>query len=341
MPVNPAKAKVKTSLSHKGTFYSLCLDAAGQVYAGSDDYAVHAFDLKEKKVEPTGVWKKHNNYVSALAALDDFIVSGSYDHQLIWWDPANGKPVRTIKAHAGWIRDLVATPDRKQLVSVGDDMLVKVWDAKTGKLLHSLAGHATRTPQGFVTALYAVAISPDGKHIASGDRIGDVRVWDLASGKQVSNFQVPILYTYDPRQRKRSIGGIRALAFTLDGKELAVGGVGQIGNVDGIGGPSLAEIWDWRKPDFHYTADGKGNGLINHLVYHPGEPILLGGGTDFLAMWPTDRQPEAPKEKDKKATLPAAQRHKSAGNIHRLCLTKTGIEAVTACSDRLEVWAFE
>lgn len=343
MAIDPNKAKIKTSFKHPGTLYSLCLDAAGQrAYAGSDDYGVYLFDLddeKNTKREPAAVWKAHDNYVTGLARLDQHIVSASYDRKLIWWDPKTGKPTRTIDdAHAGWIRGLEITPDRQRLVSVGDDMLVKIWDAKSGKLIHSLAGHAKRTPQGFVTALYAAAVSPDGKHIASGDRIGDVRIWETASGKQVGNFQVPVLYTYDPRQRKRSIGGIRALAFSRDGNTLGVGGIGQIGNVDGIGGPALAEMWDWRKPEFRYTADGKGNGMINHLLFHASDPYLLGSGSDFLALWKIDAPPPAPKEKDKKPKLDA-KRHKAKINIHRSCLRKNGTELVAAGYNSLDVWS--
>ena len=67
-----------------------------------------------------------------------------------------------------------------------------------------------------VTALYALAAIPD--YIASADRHGTVIVWEADTGKVAQKFEVPTLYTYDPRQRKRSIGGIRALAFSWDGR---------------------------------------------------------------------------------------------------------------------------
>jgi WD40 repeat protein len=343
--IDPTKAKVHVTYAHAATFYSLCADPAGtRLYAGSEDYAIHVFDRGVEKKEPIARWTRHDNYVSALAFLahgsKPLLVSGSYDRQLLWWDVATGEPVRSVEAHAGWIRDVVATPDHARLVSVGDDMLVKVWEADTGKLIHTLKGHAAQTPQGHVTALYTVAVSPDGKYAASGDRIGSVRVWDLASGEQVQSLEVPILYTYDPKQRKRSIGGIRSVAFSPDGTLLAIGGVGQIQNVDGLGGPAHIEVWDWRQPARRFAAGAEGHkGLVNHLLFHPEAPWLIGGGgggdNGFLAFWKLDALPVGAAEKQDAV---AGQRAKADGHYHRLALGPMGQELYAAGYRKLDVW---
>src|SRR5947207_11801657 len=272
--MDPVKAKVKATFAHPGTLYAVAADMNGRVYAGGDDSVVLVYDLGAAKKEPLARWSKHDNYVSALAYVarpsKPVIVSGSYDHRLIWWDVSNGQAIRSIEAHADWVRSLAALLDGSRVVSVGDDMLVKVWDADSGQLVRSLGGHAKLTPQGHVTALYAVAVSPDGKHLASGDRIGAVNVWETDTGRLAQTFQVPILYTYDPKQRKRSIGGTRSLAFSPDGNHLAVGGIGEVGNVDGLAGPAHVEVWDWRKPRHRFTAGVQGHkGLVNHLQFHP------------------------------------------------------------------------
>jgi WD40 repeat protein len=343
-PIDPTKAKVKTTYSHAATFYALCADPAGKrLYAGSDDYGVHVFDLDGAKKEPIAKWAKHDNYVSALVAVSrsgkTLVVSASYDRSLIWWDAAKDEPTRTVEAHAGWVRNLAALPDGKRLASCGDDMLVKLWDADSGKLLRTFEGHATKTPQGHVTALYALAVSPDGKHLASGDRHGTVIVWETDTGKAAQKFEVPTLYTYDPKQRKRSIGGIRSLAFSRDGTFLAAGGIGQVNNVDGLEGPAHVEVWEWQKPQLRFAAGAQGHkALINDLVWHPDKTWLIGGGGGgdggLVAFWKIDKMPDAAK---KDAVV--GQRVKVDGHVHRITLAASRTELYAAGFHRLDVWA--
>jgi WD40 repeat protein len=343
MPFDPTKVKLTSTFKYAGTLHALCQEPdSGRLLAGGDDAAIHVFDPATKKADALARWTKHEGYVSALVALKQggksVIVSGSYDRRLIWWDANSGQPIRTKEAHQGWIRHVVPTPDGSRLVSVGDDMLVKVWDAADGKAIRTLAGHATRTPQGHVTALYALAVSPDGKQIASGDRHGEVRVWEADSGKLLSTFQVPTLYTYDPRQRKRSIGGIRTLAFSLDSNLLAAGGIGQIGNVDGLGGPIHVELWNWRKPEGRLvTGAKKQNGIVNQLLFHPDGDWLIGcgGAGGFFAFWKINPIPDT--SKDKKGTVP--DHHiKFDGHAHRIVLNVRKAELYAAGYHKLDVW---
>jgi WD40 repeat protein len=333
---DPTKVKTRATYNHPGTLYSLAFDPTrNRLYAGGDDSAVHVFGLAAEKKEAVARWSKHDNYVSAVVRVDaGLVVSGSYDRRLIWWDAERGEPIRTIEAHEGWVRDLVATPDGERLVSAGDDMLVKVWDTVTGRVVRALDGHAKQTPQGHVTALYAVAVSPDGKFLASADRAGAVRVWETETGRLVQGFDVPVLYTYDPRQRKRSMGGIRALAFAPDGRHLAASGIGQVGNVDGLAGPAHVEVWDWQAPRQVFAGGAEGHkGLVNHLQFHPdGWLIGAGGGSDggFLAFWKW-----APTQG---AAAPAGKRLKTDGHVHRFALNAVGTELYAAGYRKLTVW---
>src|SRR5262249_11761847 len=178
---------------------------------------------------------------TAVRLAGNTVISGGYDNRLIWWDLENNRAIRTIEdAHRRQVRQLALSPDGTKIASVADDMKCKLWNVATGERIPELAAREDRTPTGFGSMLYCCAFSGDGTKLATGDRVGHVVIWEVSSGRQLSTLEVPSLYTWDGRQRIRSIGGIRSLAFSPDGNQLAVGGVGQIANVDGLGGPSRA-----------------------------------------------------------------------------------------------------
>ena len=172
--------------------------------------------------------------------------------------------------HTRQVRQLAVSPDGTKLASVGDDMVCRLWNVATGERLHELRGHEERTPTHFGSMLYCCAFSADGRHLATGDRVGHVVIWDVADRPSSSStVEAPTLYTWDGVQRIRSIGGVRGLAFSPDGTQLAVGGVGQIGNVDGLRGPSRVEIFDWARRERVNEFTGPAAGIVNRLIWHP------------------------------------------------------------------------
>ena len=177
----------------------------------------------------------------------------------------------------------MATPDGSTVVSVADDMVARVWDASTGGLRVELEGHQAITPHHYPSMLHACAISPDGRLVATGDKVGHIVVWDLASHRAVATLEAPTLYTWDPTQRRHSIGGIRALAFSPDGQFLAAGGIGQIGNIDHLEGPPRVEVFDWKDGKRTHEFAGEGSkGMVERLIFTPdGDRLVtLGGAND-------------------------------------------------------------
>jgi len=274
---NPDKLKLVKDISIKATVFGIAqAPKSTRAFLGCSDFKVYEADLLAAKVEPKELYA-HESYVTTVGLTTGGLVSGGYDGKLIWWDIDGNKQIRSIEAHSKWIRKIAVSPDGKFFASVADDMVCRVWDAKTGKKVHELRGHEELTPQHYVSMLYTVAYSADGKQIATADKVGHIVVWDANSGKSLATMEAPVMYTWDPTQRRHSIGGIRSVAFSPDGSLLAVGGTGKIGNIDHLEANARIEVFTWKdqKQVNEFTAD-KAKGIVNHLAFSPDGAWLLG-----------------------------------------------------------------
>ena len=328
---DPKKLKMIRDLGSPGIAMCLArIPKSDRFYFGSSDFQVYEVDLADKKSKPSAFGGPgHESYVTGMALVGDHLVSGSYDGRLIWWDVKNRKPVRRVDAHAKWIRRITASPDGKLIASVADDMVCRLWDAGSGEKIREFTGHKPLTPNNYPSMLYAVAFSPDGKHLATGDKTGHVAIWETATGKKINTLETPVMYTWDPRARRHSIGGIRSLAFSPDGKQLAVGGMGKVGNIDHLGGPARVEIFDWRSAKrLHEISDAKRKGLVEQIVFDPnGKWILCAGGDHkgFLSFY--DAKTGKPIRQD------AAKDH-----VHGVAFNENRTRLYAVHHSRLSMW---
>jgi RNA polymerase sigma factor (sigma-70 family) len=117
----------------------------------------------------------------------------------------------TVRLHHGGPTFGVAfSRDGKWIVSGGGDsrggyrdFTASLWDAATGKEQQRFRGHTGR--------IFAVAISADGKMVATGSEDRTIRLWDAATAQE--------LRCLDGHRNHE--GKINAVAFSPDGKMLA------------------------------------------------------------------------------------------------------------------------
>ncbi len=283
---NPDTLKRVQDFSRPAIAFAVArVPGSARCFLGSSDFQVSEADFAAAKFEPKDLYA-HGSYVTGVALAGDLLVSGGYDGKLVWWDTAKREKVRAVDAHAKWIRQVASSPDGTLVASVADDMTGKLWDTATGQLRHELRGHREKTPTHFPSMLFAAAFSADGRYLATADKVGHVVVWDAAAGKEVASVESPGMYTWDPVQRRHSIGGARSVAFSPDGSVLAVGGIGKIGNIDHLDGKARVELFDWRaKKSLGVFESDKFKGLVNRLRFAPDGSWLLaagGAGEGFL-----------------------------------------------------------
>jgi WD40 repeat protein len=278
---NPDKVRVVKDLSRQEIVFAVARKpATGRIFFGGSDFAVRELDFEKDKLEPKELGR-HESYVTSLALAGTNLVSGGYDGKLIWWNIESGSKIRTVHAHRKWIRCVRAAPDGTILASVADDMVCRIWDAASGQMIRELVGHDETTPHDFSSMLYACAFSPRGRFLATGDKVGHINVWELDTGRSLATIEAPDFYTWDPVQRRHSIGGIRALAFAPEPgvATLAVGGIGKIGNIDHLEGRPRVELFDWWSGKRLCELSGEGKGLVEHIEFHPkGDWLLAAGG---------------------------------------------------------------
>src|SRR5262249_41928914 len=83
------------------------------------------------------------------------------------------------RGHSDTVGSVAWSPDGTHLASASNDGIVKVWDAdQKDEPLPLLAPNP-----GGDFAMWALACSPNGKHLASVGGVHD-RVWDVTAGKE-------------------------------------------------------------------------------------------------------------------------------------------------------------
>jgi WD40 repeat protein len=111
---------------------ALCLDATGNLWAGSSDFAIRVYD-SDRKLQKT--LNGHTQSVFDLCALPgNLMLSGGRDATLKTWLP-NGELQQTIPAHLLHIHSVVLNPEGKWFATGSMDKTMKIWDTHSLELL--------------------------------------------------------------------------------------------------------------------------------------------------------------------------------------------------------------
>ncbi|MEM7015581.1 MAG: hypothetical protein AAF585_29325, partial [Verrucomicrobiota bacterium] len=192
----------------------------GQILAApAFDQTIRRWDLTGEEFPPPELPAVggHNGYVTAIGFHPSRILAFSADSWggLQAW-PYLGdspQPVWAAKdAHDGWIRDLVVSPDGEWLATCGRDRIVRVWTTTDGRV-GEFSGHEED--------VFAIGAHPNGKWVVSGDLLGRVIQWDVATGKMIREFDCSEFYEL---HRLQDLAGIRKIFFDAAGETMLVAG---------------------------------------------------------------------------------------------------------------------
>lgn len=263
------------------TFFVACMDGG-----------VYRLDRETEKPERL---LKHDSYASGVWHLpgSKLLISAGYDGALQWYDLHKGLTVRKVQAHKFWSWQMAVSPNEKLVASVTGQYLaggykyepaaeqepsLRVYDARTGELKHSLA---------HVPPTLSVAFSPDSRFLAAANMMGEIRVYDLETGQQAAVCTTPDFTSWGIIKSHHYVGGIFALAFSPDGKDVIVAGMGPMNDPMAGNGKQRWQRFAWKekkKVGEINEGDG-GNGLMETLWYHPSNKAFVMAGKLAQGSW--------------------------------------------------------
>lgn len=139
----------------------------------------------------------------------------------------NTGPILSLNpgGHTATVGQVLFSPDGKEMLSVGEDKVVRFWDTATGKPMpqRHIRGQAGEGAEG---KPYAAALSPDGNVLAVGGFIRRPTLQKDDKGNPVFDYVVRLLDPHTGRQTRLLSGphnAILSLAFSSKGSNLAAG----------------------------------------------------------------------------------------------------------------------
>lgn len=257
------------------TVFAACMDG------------VYRANLADKNFERLD---EHQSYVSGVryVAEKNELISTGYDGAVQWYSLAESKRTRQQQLHAFWSWKMSATQDRKYIASVTGQYLaggikyepapateptVVVVDASSGEVRFS----AKMRP-----SVQAVCFSPNGKLLAAANLMGDIEIWDWESGKSLAAWNTPDFTSWGIIKSHCYIGGIHAIEFSANGKELLVAGMGPMHDPMAGNGAQRWQRFEWeaspiRKIDETRKEDA-GEGLMETLAITPDGSLFVMAG---------------------------------------------------------------
>jgi WD40 repeat protein len=241
----------------------------------------------------------------------ELAIGNSSDGTVRLWDVTTRKRIGvTINTKAGRVFGLAFSPAGRTLATSNGDGTVRLWDVATDP-------RVIRAPRNS-HPLAEVAFDPDGKTLMTADTFGAARAWDVATGQQTSATPaVDTGFHFDgPGGGNES--QIKEMAYSPNGKELAVARNGTV------------QLWDVAANGRPATLLGSHTFVhwLDSLAFSPdSQTLAIADNYGHVMLWDvaTHRQTGAP------LTIPPC-------DINSLAFSQDGTMLVGAGNSGVHLW---
>jgi len=292
--------------------YSLAMTKDGRFAACSRSNQIFVYDLatrqfvtrltdgalgKQEMYKTAGV--AHRDLVQSLAFSPDGsrLASGSFREVKIWRQEKGKSAVRKGDAALGAVVSRLSG-DGKQIICGDKAGAVHVLDAASGSVIKTI-------PDVSATGIKLIGVSPDSSKAIVYGSDATLAIWNLQDGKRIS--------------MKSGVNGVRAVAWTSDGKTIATAGDDKIVRVWPLPATEGAEL--------AASKELKGaTGTVTVLESGTGPDHLLSAGEDnVVRLWSI-------------ADAKVAREFKIAGAVS-LALSADGKHLAAGCADGVvRIW---
>ena len=243
---------VRRIKGHKGAVRALAMSHSGKWLVSGGKDGVKVWQPETGRLRYTLPAAQASVRAVAISPDEKTFISSDRSGNIIAWQLSTGEQMYQIENDAP-VWSVAIAPDGQSFITGGgiggsDTQLnhpLKQWDLASGQLVQTFEGHDK--------AVRSVAISPDGRTLASGSTDETIKLWDLASGSLKTTLE-------------GHKDGILSLAISPDGQTLASSSTDH-----------TLKLWDLPSQQLTKTLE---NSSIVVLAFDPTQQTLISGGQD-------------------------------------------------------------
>jgi WD40 repeat protein len=164
----------------EGAVHAIGLSPDGKKVVSGSGGGVRLWDIDAGRV--IAKWTEHTGHIVSVRwdRGGGRVLSWSYDFGTARvWDVESGKTDLAVETGLEGVWAMTYSPDTTMIATGGyREEYLKIWDAKTGKLVANLKGHTS--------TVECLAWTADGKRLISGSLDHSIRMWNTTTWQQIT-----------------------------------------------------------------------------------------------------------------------------------------------------------